>query len=550
MSEKTVLLIDDSATIRRLVDSELSSAGYRVLLAPTAEEGLDKAAHEQPNLIILDHQLPGTTGYEVACRLLENPDTASIPVVASSTLRKKAYSEYIDCDNVVDMLPKPYSPEVLIATVENAIETAQIVVQSQSGGTAVPEVMDESGDSDLGGTFQCFSLREVIDLVNNGMKQGVLEITASNFRVYVYTEKGRIQAVTASGIDPDEFVKKIPSSLADLAPVVKFTVGGKKGTEVNGLVELLDNKVLDPRLLRTLLRFQAATLLKMCFTGNAHSFRFEQGRATPPLFAKLPLDLSLLALLVEGALHADTEQLPQLEADEGFVRQAVRGQNLDRAGLSSKHMTLMKVLAEPTSLEQISSKLGWEEDETRRVLWGFELADLVQRKTVQNKSVVYCVSSDAQFRQNIGNAWSQHQDEVLLKTVSDLLALGLLLRRQRPDAILVDVSDAESIEKFEHLKQHRETELSQARLVAVTADSAESPEVDLAQSGFDFAMSRHAEPEQILAQLLDLQTAQQPSPGNALSTSVASPLETEGASNDDVAVASNVMSAEVNEGGN
>ena len=136
MNEKNVLIIDDSATIRRLVDKELTAAGYRVLLAPTAEEGLEIALNEKPDLIILDHQLPGTTGYEVACKLLENPITAVLPVVASSTLRKKAYTEYVDCDNVVDMMPKPYTPEVLVATVENAIETGAMIVGSQNTGSA------------------------------------------------------------------------------------------------------------------------------------------------------------------------------------------------------------------------------------------------------------------------------------------------------------------------------------------------------------------------------------------------------------------------------
>ena len=194
MSEKKVLLIDDSATIRRLVDSELSAAGYFVMLAPTAEEGIEKAASEQPDLIILDHQLPGTTGYEVCCKLLANPVTAGIPIVASSTLRKKAYSEYVDCDNVVDMLPKPYKPEVLVATVENAMDTAAMIVKSQSDGSAVPEVIDEQGEADLSGSFGCFGLREVIDLINNGSKTGLLEVVTADFRVYIFSDRGRIQA--------------------------------------------------------------------------------------------------------------------------------------------------------------------------------------------------------------------------------------------------------------------------------------------------------------------------------------------------------------------
>ena len=129
-----------------------------------------------PDLIILDHQLPGKTGYEVCCQLLANPETASIPVIASSTLRKKAYAEYIDCDNVVDMLPKPYTPEALIATVESGLNTAQLVVRSQCEGSSVPEVINELGDADLAGEFGCFGLREVVDLLNNGSKTGVLEV--------------------------------------------------------------------------------------------------------------------------------------------------------------------------------------------------------------------------------------------------------------------------------------------------------------------------------------------------------------------------------------
>jgi CheY-like chemotaxis protein len=58
MSQTTILVIDDSATIRRLVDSHLGQAGYRVVLAPNAEEGVALAPQVRPDLILLDHQLP------------------------------------------------------------------------------------------------------------------------------------------------------------------------------------------------------------------------------------------------------------------------------------------------------------------------------------------------------------------------------------------------------------------------------------------------------------------------------------------------------------
>src|SRR5262245_43941204 len=100
MSQTTILVIDDSATIRRLVDSHLSEAGYRVVLAPNAEEGIALAPEIKPNLILLDHQLPGTTGYHVCKQLIQFPELKHTPVIVTSTLRKRAYAEYTEIPNV------------------------------------------------------------------------------------------------------------------------------------------------------------------------------------------------------------------------------------------------------------------------------------------------------------------------------------------------------------------------------------------------------------------------------------------------------------------
>ncbi len=489
MSEKTVLLIDDSATIRRLVDNELSAAGYRVLLAATAEEGLHKAGHERPDLIILDHQLPGTTGFEVCKQLLANPDTAKIPVVGSSTLRKKAYSEYLNCDNVVDMLPKPYTPEVLIATVENAINTAAMVVQSQSQGSAVPEVIDELGEADLSGSFNCLGLREVIDVLNNGGKSGALEIQTDRFRIGIFLDQGRIQAVTSSGIDPSEVAKYMPESLSELAPVIKFTVSGRRGSEVNGLVELLDNKVLDPRLLRKLLRLQAAVLLRFAFTARLKSFRFDSGDLAPTLYRKLPLDISLLALLVEGALVCRADELPPADPHQGFVRQAIRGQNLDRAGLSSRHMNLLSALAEPVSGAQVAQRMGWPDDEVRRVLHGFEMAELVERRKIVDTTRVFAVAADADTHARLAALLTSCSDQFSGKLVRDWLALSLLLRRQKPQVLVSEIHDAGSRTQLEKLLRDPARPLADVRLIGVRNPAASQAADKNAEFAFDAVLT-------------------------------------------------------------
>ena len=484
MNEKNVLIIDDSATIRRLVDKELTAAGYRVLLAPTAEEGLEIALNEKPDLIILDHQLPGTTGYEVACKLLENPITAVLPVVASSTLRKKAYTEYVDCDNVVDMMPKPYTPEVLVATVENAIETGAMIVGSQNTGSAVPEVIDEQGESDMSGKLGCFSLREIVDMLTNGCKKGVLQVDTSDFRVFIYTDEGRVQGVTASGISPESIIDQIPENLAELAPVVKVTATGKRGNEIEGMLDLLNNKLLDARLLQRVLRMQAAIILRMCFTSNPTTYRFDLDRTAPSLFERLPLNTSLLALLVDGSLNCDEKELPKYAPTSGFVRRAIRGQNLDRTGLASEHMQLMKYLNEPMGIEEISNRLKLSADEATRVIHGFEMAELVEQQQMSQKSKALFVTTDGEFRKRLGSELDGIDSELEFAAVSDLFALGLLLRKEKPSSIVVDISSNFDEEKIRKFWEGRKSELTETSFVAAIDKGQKVNESKLNDCGF------------------------------------------------------------------
>jgi CheY-like chemotaxis protein len=504
---KSVLLIDDSATIRRLVDTELSAAGYHVLLAPNAEEGLEKAKSAKPDLIILDHQLPGTTGYQVCCQLLADPLTALIPIVASSTLRKKAYSEYVDCDNVVDMLPKPYTAEVLVATVENAINTASLVVQSQSAGSAVPEVIDELGEAELSGTFGCFSLREVIDLLTNGGKQGMLEINAANFRAQMYTDRGRIQAVTAAGIDPQAIISRLPEGMSELAPIVKLTLTGRKGSEADGLVELLDNKVLDPRLLRKLIRLQAAVLLRLCFREKVRSFRFENQKAPSRLFSRLPLDSSLVALLVEAELAAPNDELPAWGSSQAFSRMPVRGQSFDRAGLSSKHLQMMKFLQDGVTLEHICRALNWSDSEARAVLAGFVSAELVRTESVQQRLTVLAVSRDESFKKRLSTMLQAPDSTCEVNLLSDVVSLGVCLRRKRPDVIVIDVDHLDSLGRFLQLKSQQEGILSSIRLIAACQGDRQPAAAELAQAGFEIAINKSSDAANLARAILGKQNA-------------------------------------------
>lgn len=469
MSKHTILVIDDSATIRKLVDSTLSPLGYIVHLSPNAEDGLDRALELKPKMILLDHQLPGTTGFDVATQLSGTEELKHIPVVISSTLRNKAYMEYSELPNVVDMLPKPYAAELLISTVANAVETGAMIVQSQTSGSAVPEVIEAVESADLQGSMNVFSIREILDLLNNGGKTGVLEIEAERVRTWVYLKDGRIQGVASNDHDQETLIKFLPDALQDLAPVLELTSGGGMMTQVDGLVQLLNRKVLDPRLLGRLLRYQAALLLYRCFTRKLVGFRFETQKTWPPLFDRLPLDLSLLALLVDAATQCDESELPTDDGQFVYSRSVVRGQNLDRSGLAARQIQLLKLLAEPQSMADLVQRTGWEADEVRRVLYGMQMADLVQRQARSQAHTVLALEPDAEAAGKLKNLLAQ-SDTLSAKVVRDRLAFQLVIRRSSPDAVVFPGDDGEIVQFVSELRRAEGDRLSKTRWIAVGAE--------------------------------------------------------------------------------
>jgi DNA-binding response OmpR family regulator len=76
-----ILVVDDHPPIVRLLQRELVAEAHEVLTAATGEEALQKARHEQPDLMVLDVMMPGKSGFEVLQELKADPKTQAIIVV-------------------------------------------------------------------------------------------------------------------------------------------------------------------------------------------------------------------------------------------------------------------------------------------------------------------------------------------------------------------------------------------------------------------------------------------------------------------------------------
>jgi two-component system chemotaxis sensor kinase CheA len=76
-----VLVVDDSLTTRMLEQSILQSAGYEVVMASSAEEGLEVASHRPFGLFLVDVEMPGMDGYTFVARTRAEPDLRDVPAI-------------------------------------------------------------------------------------------------------------------------------------------------------------------------------------------------------------------------------------------------------------------------------------------------------------------------------------------------------------------------------------------------------------------------------------------------------------------------------------
>src|SRR6202162_3684809 len=112
-----VLVVEDNAGNMKLTTFLLQSAGHTVLGAATAEAGLALARDEQPNLILMDIQLPGMDGLEATAVLKRDAATRAIPVIALTALAMKGDEERIRAAGCDGYIAKPLAYKDFLAVI-------------------------------------------------------------------------------------------------------------------------------------------------------------------------------------------------------------------------------------------------------------------------------------------------------------------------------------------------------------------------------------------------------------------------------------------------
>lgn len=120
MLREKILIVDDDPQIRRPLKDRLEANGYRVLQAENGTRGLELAAEENPDMVLLDLQMPEMDGLEVLSRLRQKfPELTVVILTAFGTIERAVEAMKL---GAYDFLPKPCKSDHILLVVQKALE--------------------------------------------------------------------------------------------------------------------------------------------------------------------------------------------------------------------------------------------------------------------------------------------------------------------------------------------------------------------------------------------------------------------------------------------
>lgn len=115
---KNVLIVDDNVDLRRAVAAFLQYYGYETLEAGSGREAIETAIAKQPDVVLLDLNLPDMEGTEAAQAIRKHPRTAHVAIIACSAYSTAEFGPDVSQLGITEYLQKPFSAGRVLEIVE------------------------------------------------------------------------------------------------------------------------------------------------------------------------------------------------------------------------------------------------------------------------------------------------------------------------------------------------------------------------------------------------------------------------------------------------
>ncbi len=170
MTIKSALLVDDSKVARFALSKLLEKIDLNVSMAGSAEEALDYlSSHDNPDVIFMDHLMPGMNGVEATRAIKSNPETSAIPIIMCTSKKSEEFADDAKEYGIYSILTKPPQPKGLSSMIEElgyAVEKGELpqpeldLINGGSKDDTLAEALPVEADNNITANQE---------MLNNGM---------------------------------------------------------------------------------------------------------------------------------------------------------------------------------------------------------------------------------------------------------------------------------------------------------------------------------------------------------------------------------------------
>jgi CheY-like chemotaxis protein len=344
MSGETILVVDDSPTICKLVELSLTKAGYRVATSRTGEGGIEAAQANRPDLILLDFLLPDLKGDDVCRAISGNMSLADVPVIVMSAKGEEVGECFSTMPNVMNIISKPFSPDALLAVVSHTLEKtgkkpdqpepavesdsridiASLLPSEGKDGSAAGGPPDP--DAALAGDLAVISIADVLLLLQDRGHTGTVTLSHGRASLHIYLGQGRVDFAGAHGVSDEFLLGRFLVSGGFLADeTLARVLDERKAADNNELLGayLCSRGLLTPVGLHKAMAKQTSALVFESLRWGSGRFAFRPEAELPPTAREASLSLAVDGLIVEGLRRVEEWRVIEQEIgdfDMTFVR--------------------------------------------------------------------------------------------------------------------------------------------------------------------------------------------------------------------------------------
>jgi CheY-like chemotaxis protein len=364
-----ILVVDDSATIRKVVSAILDRRGYTTAQAADGQAALDAVIAADPpfDLVLLDFVMPKMNGYQF-CRAMNDKGIRSPPVVLMSAKSDRIRDQFVHQTGAIDAIAKPFDAEALALVVENAFGRIERGATSASRlpdfddentDDSFPLPTDETGAVALTGDVGIIPIGAVMQLLQVEGQSGVITITRESREITIAMRGGLIDLVQSRKAGDEfrlgrYFVGEKLLSEDDLAAILESQKKDPEDSRLLGERLLHDGKITEAQLREALTRQSSELIYELLRWPKGH-FEFRR-RAVPPLAYHARLAVPVASVVMEGFRRVDEWRVIENKLgsfDLVLVKDAIALEAMKRDDLSRDEIIVIDTIDSKRSIREI-----------------------------------------------------------------------------------------------------------------------------------------------------------------------------------------------------